>query len=539
MGEPDTPAPGPQARLPLADLLVRELAEAGITHVFGVGGTHTLQLLGALEREPGIRYVTARTELGAAYMAIGFARAARRPAVVLTSTGPGALNVVAALQDATWSSVPLLHLTTRTGGEKFAGAVHETPGQSALLGLAGKSVVDVTARDARARLRQAIETAMSHPRGPVSVQVQAGTWLDEVAAGACPAPAGGAGRAAPPPDAAAVDAAATAVERCSRPVIFAGGGALVRDRGAAVLHLARTIQAPLLTSYQGKNIANWTDELYLGPWAWEQPVRDLFTEADLALAFGTKLSASGTGQWQLPLPPRTYRIGLPAGPHPNYPHAQPVPGDAAEVAGRLAGRLGPRKPWAATRLADVRDRVLSAAAQRDPASAAAVEALATAPATPPWVTLDMTKAGFWVLKYLPAKAPGAHLISSYLAMGTALSMAIGTSIATGDPALAVIGDGGLQMGLAELATLAEYRLPVTVLVIVDGAYGLLRDNRAALGDDGTLGVTLWNPDFSRLADAFAIPNQPVTSPDQLHDALSKPSDGPRLLRATLPFSRAW
>jgi acetolactate synthase I/II/III large subunit len=538
MGELDTPALEPQARLTLDDVLVRELAEAGITHVFGVGGTHTLQLLGALERTPGIRYVTARTELGAAYMAIGFARAARRPAVVLTSTGPGALNVVAALQDATWSSVPLLHLTTRTGGENFAGAVHETPGQSALLGLAGKSVVDVTARDARARLRQAIETAMSHPRGPVSVQVQAGTWLDEVAAGACPAPAGGAGRAAPPPDAAAVDAAATAVERCSRPVIFAGGGALVRDRGAAVLRLARTIQAPVLTSYQGKNIANWTDELYLGPWGWEQPVRDLFAEADLALVFGTKLSASGTGNWQLPMPPRTYRIGLPADAHPRYPQARPVAGDAAEVAGRLADRLGPREPWA-TQFSRVRDEVLSAAARRAPAEIAAVEALTAAAETPSWVTLDMTKAGFWVLKYLPAKAPGAHLISSYLAMGSALSMAIGTSIATGDPALAVIGDGGLQMGLAELATLAEYRLPVTVLVIVDGAYGLLRDNRAALGDDGTLGVTLWNPDFSRLADAFEIPNEPVTSPDQLRDALSTPCGGPRLLLSTLPFSRAW
>jgi acetolactate synthase I/II/III large subunit len=539
VGEPDTTAPGPQARLPLADLLVRELAAAGITHVFGVGGTHTLQLLGALEREPGIRYVAARTELGAAYMAIGFARATRRPAVALSSTGPGALNVASALQDAAWSSTPLLHLTTRIGGENFAGALHETPGQSAVLGLTGKTVVDVTVSDAQARLRQAVETAVSHPRGPVTVQVQAGTWLDEVTASARPAPAAVTGGAAPPPDTGAVDALTAGVERSSRPVIFAGGGALARDGGAAVMHLARTIQAPVVTSYQGKNIANWTDELYLGPWAWEQPVRDLFTEADLALAFGTKLTASSTGQWQLPLPPRTYRIGLPADPHPNYPHAQPVPGDAAEVAGLLAGRLGPRKPWAATRLADVRDGVLSAAAQRAPASAAAVEALATAPATPPWVTLDMTKAAFWVLKYLPTKAPGAHLISSYLAMGTALSMAIGTSIATGDPALAVIGDGGLQMGLAELATLAEYRLPVTVLVIVDGAYGLLRDNRAALGDDGTLGVTLWNPDFSLLASAFNIPDEPVTSPDQLRDALGKPSDGPRLLRASLPFSRAW
>jgi thiamine pyrophosphate-dependent acetolactate synthase large subunit-like protein len=151
----------------------------------------------------------------------------------------------------------------------------------------------------------------------------------------------------------------------------------------------------------------------------------------------------------------------------------------------------------------------------------------------------MTKGGFWILKYLPATPSGGHLISSYLAMGTALSMAIGATTATGDPALVVIGDGGLQMGLAELGTLAEYRLPITILVIVDGAYGLLRDNRAALGGDGTLGITLWNPDLTRLGDAFGIATESITSPNQLRDALSKPSFEPRLLLSTLPFSRAW
>jgi thiamine pyrophosphate-dependent acetolactate synthase large subunit-like protein len=108
-------------------------------------------------------------------------------------------------------------------------------------------------------------------------------------------------------------------------------------------------------------------------------------------------------------------------------------------------------------------------------------------------------------------------------MASALPIAIGTSIATGNPVLLAVIGGGLQMGLAELATIAGYPLPVTVLGS-STALPVAARHRAALGDDGTLGVTLWNPDFSRLADAFQISNEPFTSAVQL---------------ASLPLSRVW
>jgi len=519
----------------LAHTVVQSLVDAGITTVFGIGGTHTLSLLSEFERFPAVRYIAARTELGAAYMAIGFARAARHPAVLLTSTGPGALNVTAALQDASWSSTPLIHLTTRIGGDEFAGAVHETPSQGAVLGAVGKAVVNIGADHAPDQMRHAIETAMRHPLGPVTIQVEAGTWHDDVVVSPT-IPAPGSTRNAAPLTA-AVNMLAAAVARSSRPVVFVGGGALAVDGGAAVLALATKLGAPIVTSYQGKGIANWSDDLYLGPWAWEQRVRELFAQADLALVFGSKLSASGTAQWQLPLPAETYRIGVADEPHPHYPHARIVSADAAEVAAELTKAIAPGTPWTARELAEIRAAVRGGAAERGPAEMACVDA--TADAAPSWVSLDMTKAGFWMLKYLPARLPSAHLFSSYLAMGTALPMAIGASVATGQPALAVVGDGGFQMSIAELATLAEYRLPVTVMIIVDNAYGMLRDNRIAVGDNGTLGVTLWNPDLGRLAEAYGIPSAHVATAERLRRALGEPAQGPRILLLTSPFSRSW
>ncbi|HSY14396.1 MAG TPA: thiamine pyrophosphate-dependent enzyme [Jatrophihabitantaceae bacterium] len=532
------PGTGPKARpndsSTLAGAVLHGLTSAGLDTVFGVGGTHTLQLLGELERVPALRYIAARTELGAAYMAIGFARAAGRAAALLTSTGPGALNVVAALQDASWSCTPLVHLTTRIGDDRFAGALHETPAQGCILGLASKAVFDVGAADGAAALAGAIAVAAQHPRGPVNLQVSAGTWRDEWL------PAGGPvlpGLAHPPEI--PVDALASAIAASSRPVIFAGGGAMAADGGAAVRLLASTIGAPVLTSNQGKGIGDWSDELYLGPWGWEPAVHQLFAEADLALVFGSKLSASGTGQWQLPLPAASYAIGLPPLDHPRYPQLTPVAGDAAEVARSLQPAVTARASWARQRVAQLRSGVLAAAAERGPAEMSCVASLSAEPATPRWVSFDMAKAGFWLMKYLPARRPGTHLFSGYLAMGTALPMAIGAAVATGEPSMAVVGDGGFQMSIAELATIAEHRLPITVLIIVDGLYGLLRDNRLALGDAGTLGVELWNPDLPAVAEAYGIECHHAADGEALGKILATSADGPRLILLTSPFSRAW
>jgi acetolactate synthase-1/2/3 large subunit len=535
MDDPRRSAPATAERGTLARTIVQSLVDAGITTVFGIGGTHTLSLLGELERFPAVRFIAARTELGAAYMAIGFARATMHPAVLLTSTGPGALNVTAALSDACWSSTPMIHLTTRIGGDEFAGAVHETPGQGNVLGTVGKSVVDISAEHAPDQMRRAIETAMRYPRGPVTVQVEAGAWHDDVIAAAATPVANLTPRSASLTE--VVDTVAAAVASSSRPVVFVGGGALAGDGGAAVLALATKLGAPIVTSYQGKGVATWSDDLYVGPWASEQAVRDLFAQSDLALVFGSKLSAAGTAGWQLPLPAQTFRIDVAGERHPYYPDVRIVPEEAAQMATELTKAVSPGAPWATRQLAEIRASVRSGAAERGPAEMGCVEAIADV--APSWVSLDMTKAGFWMLKYLPTRLPSGNLFSSYLAMGTALPMAIGASVATGQPALAVVGDGGFQMSIAELATLAEYRLPVTILIVVDGAYGMLRDNRIAVGDNGTLGVTLWNPDLAGLAAAYGIPSHDVATAEQLRSVFDEQADGPRILLVTSPFSRSW
>jgi len=524
---------GPGAPVPVGDATAAAIARVGGTTIFGVGGTHTVPLLGAIERCGAIDFVAARTELGAAYMAIGYARATGRPGVVLTSTGPGALNAAAALADAAWSSLPLLHVTTSIGGDGFAGAVHETPAQSEILRLAGGSLVPVVDDAVDDAVDEAWSLATSRPNGPVTLVLPAGRWNEPARTGATPPLRDG-----PVGDHdGAIAELVAALAAAERPLVYAGGGAVRHDGGAAVRRIAETIGAPIVTSYQGKGIAGPAHPLWVGPMASEDGVRDCCARADVAVVFGAKLSAAGTDQWRLPLPEQAWQVGYEHRSHPHYPQLRKISADAATVAAGLADRLAARPPWAEA--AAIRAGIQAGARRRGELEMGFVDALREAPGTPALVAVDMTKAGFWLLKHLPVAAGGHHAFSGYLAMGTALPMAIGMAVATGEAVLALVGDGALQMSLAELAVIAERQLPVTVLVIVDGAYGMLAENAAAVGGSRRLGVELWNPDLPALARAFGFSCDEAHEPGELRRLLDKATAAPRMILLTQAFTRRW
>jgi acetolactate synthase-1/2/3 large subunit len=521
----------------LATTLVECLLAAGVDTVFGVGGTHTLPLLGAIERAPDMNYVAARTELGATYMALGYARATNRPAIALTSTGPGALNATSALADAKWASLPLLHITSSIRDGEFAGATHETPYQYDLMLTVGKGCVRVDRKNVNVETARAVWEARIAPAGPVTIDLPAGglgepsypSETRELSADASP-------RCIDPANLAELVAA---LEHASRPLLYVGGGAFRGDCGQAVLRLAERLQAPIITSYQGKAIANWTHPLYLGPWMSEATVRDLCAQADIAIVLGSKLSAFGTDQFRLPLPSCTYRIDAGGGKHPKYPHVKSFAGDIEMTVSELAEMIPQRSSWAANDVRDIQAAIPRMARERGPAEMTYLDALAAGSELPKMIVGDTTKAAFWALKFLGAAEGAIHSFSSYLAMGNALPMAIGMAVATSSPVLVIVGDGGLQMSLAEIATLGELQLPITLVVIVDNAYGMLRDNGVSVGGSKDLGVTLWNPDLRALCGAYDVEHSEIESAADFSSKLNLRATKPRMLIVRQRFGRNW
>ena len=449
---------------PLSEAAISAFVRNGVTTVFGVGGTHTLPLLGAIERSGEIRFIAARTEQGAGFMAAGYARATGRPAIVLTSTGPGALNVFSALQDAWWASLPIIHLTTYVDGPGFGGGVHETPHQKSLLKLISKRSFRVEGSEIEKAIDAAVAASIRIPMGPVSIEIKAGNW-------GLATPDGRSVRHQVSPKSNSGDAAALSqvrqhLDRARRPVFFVGGGGVRWDSAGTVLKLAERVGAPIITSYQGKFIANWDHPLYVGPWAGEALVKDLCAQSDLALVVGSKLSAVGTDFWRLKLPEATYWLDCSPGPHPRYPHLHAIRTDALQACAQLLKESTPRPSWALDRVAEIKLSVLAAARERASLEMKYIDALAQAALPTDRFVMDMTKAGFWAIKYLPAQPQSIHAISSYLTMGSALPMGIGMCVADGRPVTVLLGDGGLQMSIAELATVGE--APTTNLAARSG-----------------------------------------------------------------------
>jgi acetolactate synthase-1/2/3 large subunit len=235
----------------------------------------------------------------------------------------------------------------------------------------------------------------------------------------------------------------------------------------------------------------------------EPEVAELIGRADVLLAVGGDLDGMNTRNWTMPRPPRL--VALDPAPLPDPPEWAPdatVTGRLGDALRGLRDRLPSRAPWAPSSLGEqARERIAA-----DPVSAEAMALVAAVEAARTDETVlvcDMAVAGYWVGGY--ASAPGPRRLAYPVGWGTlgfGLPAAIGPA-AAGHPVIAVCGDGGLALGVGELATLVQERLPVTVLVVDDGGYGMLRFDQAQSGVE-PFGVDLDTPDFVALAGAFGV-----------------------------------
>jgi len=522
----------------VAERLVHLLEVAGADVLFGIGGTHSLPFLGALERRGSLRFVAARNEQGASYMAGGFARSRGRPGVVVTSTGPGALNALSGIADARWSSLPLLHITTFADEGLFSGGIHESPEQAEVARRVGKSVFRIDSEIVDETFWEAWHVAQTPPEGPVTLEVFSRVWNVQARGAATEVPteiSGDTVSCRP-----GVESVVSALASATNPVIFAGGGVIRAGAIDSVVDLAERLSAPVVTSYQGKPVGDWTHPLYLGPWGSEPSVRRLFASADVAVVLGSKLSALSTGQWTLPLPATTFWIDTVTADHGRYKEMSFVPGDIRQVCDDLLEQLPEKKTVAVDSVYQIRQEVTDGAKARGPQEWSFVESLDAVLSDNAAVACDMNKASFWAAKYLPISNGRVQSFSSYLCMGSGVPAAIGMVESGRAMAVALVGDGSLQMSMAEMATIAERRCPIAIVVFVDGAYGLLRDNGAAEGVRGSreLGVKLWNPEFRQLADVYEFDFHSAATGKDLADALQDVRQ-PTLIAVPFEFSRHW
>ncbi|MGI8606964.1 MAG: thiamine pyrophosphate-binding protein, partial [Gaiellaceae bacterium] len=279
--------------------VVVESPEAlGADTVFGLPGIHALAIWDGL-RESRLHYLGFRTELNAGFAADGYARASGRPAPLLLSTGPGALNSLTALMEASSAHVPVVAIASQIPRELIGrgrGYLHELRDQRASFA----PIVKWTGRAERAAvlpelLAEAWRQALTPPSGPVFVEIP----VDVLTGEADVAPVDELDGEAEARTAPGVEEAARVIAAAERPVLWAGGGVSRSGAWAELAALAERVQAPVATSYMGKGTFPEDHPLSAGSAADEAAFRELVESADVLVCVGTELGAETTGQFSL------------------------------------------------------------------------------------------------------------------------------------------------------------------------------------------------------------------------------------------------
>lgn len=496
--------PGATGRT-VARTFLEAFAAAGADRVFGLPGVHNLAFW--RDWDPGLPdIVGVRHEQTTVYAADGLARASGGLGVALVTTGPGAANAVGAFGEAAACGSPVVLVASEIPGTLATpgvvrGVLHESRDQAALFEPLAKAVFRPrTAQGAVAALRDAIDTALAWPRGPVYLDVPTDVLSQAAPPPAAPEPPG---RAEPP--AADLARLADLVGTAGRVVIWAGGGVVQSGAEAELAAVAERLAAPVVTTYAARGVLAPDHPCAVGLPPHEPEVADLVAGADLMLAVGTAFDGIMTRNWRMPMPPALAVVNC-AADHltGNYRPDVAVLGDARATLAALLDLLpdrsdsggGPALPGAAvwSRLA------------ADPRSAEGVSFVRTVDSvvtSDTVVVCDMAIPGYWYGGY--GRIERSRLLQYPVGWGTlgfALPAAVGPA-AAGHPTLAVCGDGGFMFAVGELATLAQERLPLTVLVVDDGGYGMLRYDQEVAGDP-IRGVALSGPRWSALGEAFGV-----------------------------------
>jgi acetolactate synthase-1/2/3 large subunit len=524
--------------------VVQTLERLGVELVFGLPGVHNLAVWKAL-RGSHIRLVGVRHEQAAVYAADGYARATGRLGVALVTTGPGAANTLGATGEAMASGTPVLVIATdipaalRREGV-YRGVLHETRDQAAMFVPVTKSARRVEAAgELAAALREAAATAQAAPSGPAYLGIP--TDLLSLAAGDDEGPITGAPLPAVLPPGAELDRAAELLMAAERPLIWAGGGALRAGAGDAVGELARRLAAPVITTYMSRGLIAPDHPCAVPGPVHAEPVGALWDEADVVLAVGSDLDGMMTQNWLMPAPPALLAVNVdPLDAAKNYTPAMTLVGDARVVVEQLLSRIaasGPL-PRLRDRLDGIATAVTTAVEADEPEAARLLAALDSVLPADAVVLADMCIPGYWLAGYRRVPRPRALLYPvGWGTLGFAFPASIGAALGVTGPVVCVCGDGGFLFACGELATLAETGARVSIVLVDDGGYGMLRFDQRQAGDE-PFGVDLATPDFGALAASFGIAADAVDGFGPAFEAalarsLAAPGPGMVVVRAQL------
>ena len=528
-----------------AQILWECLEREGVKHVFGYPGGAILPAYDALKHSE-IHHVLVRHEQGATHMADGYARASGRVGVAVATSGPGATNMVTGIATAMMDSSPVVCITGQVGSKLIGSdAFQETDITGVTLPITKHNYLVTHANELARTLREAFYVAQSGRPGPVLVDItkdaqQSSCELDWEAAR--PQLPGYRPDLSPTPE--DYSKALKLIQEAKQPVILAGHGILLSGAMAEVREFADRTGIPVTLTLLGLGAFPASHPLNLGMMGMhgEAWVNHTIQDADLLIALGMRFDDRVTGNLKT-YAPKAKKIQVEIDPteiNKNVKVDVALIGDLREVLREILPRLRPMD------LSDWRgyiDGLRGDAAVRDiknlPDSghlyAAHVinDLWQETRGSDTVVVTDVGQHQMWEAQYFKHEAPRTLITSGGLGtMGFALPAAIGAKVARPEAEVwVVVGDGGFQMTMAELATLVQEKLKIHIAIINNGYLGMVRQWQEFFYERNYESTPLLSPNFSKLAEAYGIRSAVVTQRSQVVPAVqsARRHEGPMLI----------
>ncbi len=502
--------------------------------VFGMAGTMTVELYRGIGTSK-IRHVQCRNEQGASLMADGYARATGKPGVCTIIAGPGVTNAATGIAQAYCDSQPMLVISgacaALTHGKGW-GAIHELDDQAAVTaGFTALSAMvrypdEVPELIARAfaifRGSRPRPVHLSFPRDilPVPLTVD---WKPRRSP------------SLPMPDPALVEEAADLLARAQRPLIFVGGGAAgSRD---ALTQIAERVGAPVLATNAGKGILPESHSLSLGGSILQAASQQELAVADVVLLVGSEVGAGDHFLPKLEISGDIIRIDIdPTELTSVYAAAVPIQADARAALAAIAAALVKRKAVSQrsqgeTRVRDILARNAGKVTDLEKQHTRVWKILRPALPANTIIMGDATQVVYTGSFAMPMEVERCwYYPGTYCALGCALPMAIGAKIGAPDrPVIAVAGDGGFMFTATELATAAEEKLALPVIVWNNEALNAIVEQMDRVNIP-RIGVEPRSPDFLGLAQSLGCL---ATRPDSAAELANAVQDAFKADRPTL------
>jgi len=546
-----------------AEILLRALKEQEVEVIFGYPGGAVLPIYDAIFQQNAIRHILVRHEQAAVHAAEGYARSTGKVGVVLVTSGPGATNAVTGLVDALMDSIPVVCLTGQVPTHLIGNDAFQEADTTGITRPATKHnyLVKKSADLARV-VHEAFYVARSGRPGPVVIDLPKDILINPAPYTAKPEAAHRSYRPQTAPDAAQIAKAISLLKNAKRPVIYSGGGVINSGPQAsdALVRFAKLTGIPVTSTLMGLGAYPSNDSQFLGMLGMHGTYEAnlVMHGCDVMLNMGARFDDRVTGRLNA-FAPNSRKIHVdidPSSINKNVAVEVPVIADAGlaleamieawhadpatQNSAALAEWWAQIEAWRAVNCLKFRQTTEKGGIIKPQHAIQRLYELTreheAKTGKPTFISTEVGQHQMWAAQYFRFDKPNRWMTSGGLGtMGYGLPAAMGVQIAHPDAlCIDIAGEASILMNIQEMATLAQYRLPVKVFILNNQYMGMVRQWQELLhGSRYSESYSEALPDFVRLADAFHGVGMRATSIDELDDVIRAMLAEPRAVIADI------